>query len=284
MSRPIWFVNLIKKSFPTRFALARFTRAPLIGRLIDHAFFDGDDIIYLPRDNLIQDNLLQVNEPIERPADIALPSAVVAHFIEQAEYHWIMDFCLCRESDHCHDYPRELGCIFLGEAVLKINPKLGRLATRQEALNHLRRCQEAGLVHMIGRNKLDTIWLGATPGKQLLPICNCCPCCCLWKIIPDLNPIISSKVTKMPGIEELVSELSEEKNIEFVMLSVDRNEAAAHKYMRRYKFEFPSYTMGGPLTNQLRVPSLPTTFVISPEGEIIKKKVGIQVLYQLLQI
>ncbi len=206
MSRPIWFVNLIKKSFPTRFALARFTRAPLIGRLIDHAFFDGDDIIYLPRDNLIQDNLLQVNEPIERPADIALPSAVVAHFIEQAEYHWIMDFCLCRESDHCHDYPRELGCIFLGEAVLKINPKLGRLATRQEALNHLRRCQEAGLVHMIGRNKLDTIWLGATPGQKLMTICNCCPCCCLWRVLPHVDRTIGDKVTRMPGVTVLVTD------------------------------------------------------------------------------
>ena len=195
MSRPIWFVNLIKKSFPTRFAVARFTKAPLIGRLVDHTFFDGDDIIYLPKDNLIK-----VNEPIERPTDTVLPSSVVAHFIEQAEYRWIMDFCLCRESDHCHDYPSELGCIFLGEAVLKINPKLGRLATRREALNHLRLCQEAGLVHMIGRNKLDTIWLGATPGQKLMTICNCCPCCCLWRILPHVDRTIGDKVTRMPGV------------------------------------------------------------------------------------
>lgn len=200
MSRPIWFVNLVKKSFPSRFALARFTKAPVVGRLIDHALFGGDDIIYLPKDNLIQ-----VNEPIQRPADTVLPSAVVAHFIERSEYRWIMDFCICRDSDDCQDYPQELGCIFLGEAVLKINPKLGRLATKQEALDHLRRCQEAGLVHMIGRNKLDTIWLGATPGQKLLTICNCCPCCCLWRVLPHVDQVISDKVTRMPGVSVSVN-------------------------------------------------------------------------------
>jgi ferredoxin len=201
MSRPLWFVNLVKKSFPTRFALARVTKAPLVGRLIDYALFGGDDIIYLPKDNLIQ-----VNEPIQRPTDTVLPSAVVAHFIEQSEFHWIMDFCICRASDDCQDYPQDLGCIFLGEAVLKINPKLGRLVTRQEAMDHLRRCQEAGLVHMIGRNKLDTIWLGATPGQKLLTICNCCPCCCLWRVLPHVDRNIGDKITRMPGVSVTVND------------------------------------------------------------------------------
>jgi ferredoxin len=211
MSRPLWFVNLVKKSFPTRFALARFTKAPLVGRLIDHALFDGDDIIYLPKDNLVQDertrgNLIAVNEPIKRSPDTVLPSAVVAHFIEQSEYRWIMNFCICRASDDCQEYPQELGCLFLGEAVLKINRELGHLATKQEALDHLHRCQEAGLVHMIGRNKLDTIWLGATPGEKLLTICNCCPCCCLWRVLPHVDQAIGDKITRMPGVSVSVNE------------------------------------------------------------------------------
>ena len=32
MSRPVWFVRLISKTFPTRFAMARATKLPLIGR------------------------------------------------------------------------------------------------------------------------------------------------------------------------------------------------------------------------------------------------------------
>jgi NAD-dependent dihydropyrimidine dehydrogenase PreA subunit len=102
---------------------------------------------------------------------------------------------------HCKDYPIDLGCLFLGEAVLGINPQLGRLVSKQEALEHIKKCKDAGLVHMIGRNLLDKQWLGVKPGYKLLSICNCDPCCCLWRISPIVNSKIGSKVQKMPGIE-----------------------------------------------------------------------------------
>jgi len=135
-----------------------------------------------------------------------LPSQVVEHFIHEANYHWIMNTCICREASECRDYPINLGCLFLGEAVLGINPKLGRQVSPQEALDHVKRCREAGLVHMIGRNKLDSVWLNTRPGQKLLTICNCCPCCCLWRILPDVTPQISSKITMMPGISVSVTD------------------------------------------------------------------------------
>jgi len=92
------------------------------------------------------------------------------------------------DSTGCKDYPMDLGCIFLGEAVKEINPKFGRMATVEEALEHAKKCRDAGLVHLIGKNKLDTVWLNAGPGDKLMTICNCCPCCCLWKILPDISP------------------------------------------------------------------------------------------------
>jgi ferredoxin len=202
MARPVWFVELIKKSFPSRFLAARVTRAPVIGKLIDRMLFWGDDLVYLPKDRTIQ-----IHAAIERPADMVLPSQVVEHFIEQASYHWIMNFCLCRDSNHCQDYPVAYGCLFLGEAVLGINPALGRRVTKAEALEHARRCREAGLVHLVGRNKLDTVWLGVSPGEKLLTICNCCPCCCLWKILPVVSQSIAAKVTKMPGVKVAVGDL-----------------------------------------------------------------------------
>jgi ferredoxin len=201
MSRPIWLVNLIKKAFPGRFLAARLTKVPVIGAIVDGWLFNGDDIIYLPVDTTIQ-----INERVENSDEMILPSQIVDHFINQANFHWIMNFCICRDSSHCQEYPANYGCLFLGEAVLKINPRLGRLVTREEALDHARRCREAGLVHMIGRNKLDTVWLGATPGQKLMTICNCCPCCCLWKILPHIDTTISRKVTKMPGVSVSVTE------------------------------------------------------------------------------
>ena len=202
MARPQWFIDLIKKYFPDRFSIAKLTHVPLIGGLIDHGMFGGDDLIYLPKDETIQ-----INQAIERPQDMVLPSQIVEHFIEGSKYHWVMDFCICRESSACQDYPVEYGCLFLGEAVLGINPDHGRLVSKQEALEHVASCREAGLVHMVGRNKLDTLWLGVGPGDKLLTVCNCCPCCCLWKIIPHINPAIGDKVQKMPGASVQVTDL-----------------------------------------------------------------------------
>ncbi len=200
MSRPRWMVELIKLAFPGRFLAARATRLPLLGALADRWFFHGDDILYLPRDRVIQIRL-----PLDRPEEMVLPSQVVEHFIRQANTLWIMNHCLCRDASGCDDYPIELGCLFLGQAADGINPELGRPVSQAEALAHVARCREAGLVHLVGRNKLDTLWLGVGPGDRLMTICNCCPCCCLWRILPSVAPHISAKVTRMPGVTVAVT-------------------------------------------------------------------------------
>jgi ferredoxin len=201
MSRPLWFVQLIKKTFPRRFLAARVTKVPLIGRILDHWLFEGDDLIYLPKDQVIE-----INQSLDMPGEMVLPSQVVEHFIEKANVHWIMDFCICRAAEKCEDYPIDLGCLFLGEAALGINPQLGRRVTKEEAREHVRRCRETGLVHLIGRNKLDTVWLDVGPGDKLLTVCNCCPCCCLWRMLPQVAPQISAKITRMPGVTVAVSD------------------------------------------------------------------------------
>jgi Pyruvate/2-oxoacid:ferredoxin oxidoreductase delta subunit len=203
MSRPLWFVELVKKSFPARFFLARLTHVPGFRQLIDRLLFHEDDIIYLPRDHTVR---IEINEPIATRSDVVVPSAVLEHFIDEAEYHWVMNFCICRAADGCESYPIEYGCLFLGEAVEQINPALGRRVTRQEAREHVQRCREAGLVHLVGRNKLDTMWLGAVPGHKLLTICNCCPCCCLWRVLPHIHDTIGNKVTRMPGVSVTVND------------------------------------------------------------------------------
>jgi ferredoxin len=201
MTHRPWLIHILEKTFNNRFLFAKLTRVPWIGKLVYLAAFKDDHIVYLPRTDIVP-----VNRPLSNPGNFIYPSRIIEHFIHKAEYHWIMNFCICRESSGCRDYPIELGCLFMGEAVLKIDPKLGRLVTRQEALDHVQRCNQAGLVHLIGRNKLDTLWLKATPGEKLLTVCNCCPCCCLWKMLPNLNPVISSRISKLPGLDIRVTD------------------------------------------------------------------------------
>jgi len=70
----------------------------------------------------------------------------------------------------------------------------------------LRRCREAGLVHMIGRDRLDTSWLNIGPDEKLLTICNCCECCCLWRLLPNLASSLGNTVKKMPGVRVQITE------------------------------------------------------------------------------
>jgi len=200
--KPLWFIDLLKKNFKHRFTLAGLTRLPLIGSMMDHALFAGDALVILPKDAVIQ---VEVNQALEPPTNTVLPSQVVHTLIDQAGYHFAMDFCLCRESNQCEDYPRDLGCLFMGEAAKRIDPRLGHPITREEAHAHARRARDAGLVHLVGRNKLDAVWLDVSPGERLLTVCNCCPCCCLWKMLPGLSPVIGGKVTRMEGVEVTVT-------------------------------------------------------------------------------
>lgn len=200
--RPLWFIGLLKKNFRHRFLLAKVSRLPILGAVMDKMLFEDDDLVYLPKDRVIR---IKIDQSIDLPINTALPSRIVHSFIDQAEVHWVMDFCICRESNKCKNYPRELGCLFMGEAAKRIDPRLGRFVTRKEAHDHVRKAREAGLVHLIGRNKLDAFWLDTGPGERLLTVCNCCPCCCLWKMLPNLNHVIGSKVTKMEGVEVQVT-------------------------------------------------------------------------------
>jgi ferredoxin len=162
--------------------------------------FNGDDMMYLPKDRVV------IQQAIENPGSVALPSTVVDHFIEKASHRWIMNRCICREGDHCTEYPHDLGCIFLGEAVLTINPKMGRLASKEEALAHARKARELGMVQLIGRDRIDNLWMGARPFGKLMTICHCCPCCCLFRVIPDLDPQNREKIRRMPGVEVWVDQ------------------------------------------------------------------------------
>ena len=105
------------------------TNVPIIGKLIDKLLFQGDDIIYLT-----QDKIIPVNQNVEKQADMVLPSRVLEYFINKANLHFIMHSCICRESMDCKNYPKDLGCLFMGSGVLDINSHLGKIVSKEEAV------------------------------------------------------------------------------------------------------------------------------------------------------
>ncbi len=204
MARPLWFIEFLKRHFELRYFGAEMTKWPVVGRMMERALFNGhqtgDALFYLPKDRVI------IQQRVDDQENVVVPSEVVAHFIKEASHIFLMNYCICREAANCQNYDHDIGCIFLGEAVLDINPKLGRLVDQETALAHLERARKAGLVHLIGRDKIDAVWMGVKPSTKLMTICNCCPCCCLFRFLPNLAPKLQKKIERMPGVRVEVTE------------------------------------------------------------------------------
>lgn len=184
----------LKYIFNWRFWIAEITKkSKAYRKLVDKMLFENDEIIVVP-------NTINVNKKIESEGSEFLPTDVIKEVVKRCDDIVIMNSCLCRTSNNCQDYPQDLGCIFLGPTSKKIPKHIGRKATVEEAFAQIDKADEAGLSHIIGRNKIDTVWMNVHPGRGLLTICHCCPCCCLWKVYPNLDNEISDKLEKLDGI------------------------------------------------------------------------------------
>ncbi|HHY00118.1 MAG TPA: 4Fe-4S binding protein [Methanothermobacter sp.] len=207
-------VWVIKFTFNSRFALANLCRKlPPLARLVDKLFFQGDDMQVLPMDTAIKTQRsgnvqeLEVNKSVPiKNENTVLPSQVLGEMIQKSKYHFIMDSCICRTSNNCQEYPQDLGCLFLGKGSQKISKKLGRPVTAREAMEHIQKCSKLGLVPIIGRNKIDSVWLNTGPKEDLLSICHCCQCCCLWKMTPNLPEDMGSCFSSMEGVQLVFNE------------------------------------------------------------------------------
>lgn len=187
-------IAIVNRIFGWRFRIANLTKqSKIMKRIIDKIVFEDDEIIFVP-------NSIEINKKIKSEGSEFLPTDVLKEVIRKTEDIVIMDSCLCRLSNGCKDYPQDLGCIFLGPTTKKIPRAICHEATVEEALNHVDKADKAGLTHVIGKNKIDSIWMNVGPRDGLLTICHCCPCCCLWKVIPNLDQDIVNKIEPLEGV------------------------------------------------------------------------------------
>lgn len=187
-------IFVVNKIFNWRFRIAQTTKKSNIAKkVINKMLFEKDEIVVIP-------NTINVNKKIEAEKSEFLPTDVIKDVIRRCDDIVIMNSCLCRTSNDCKDYPKDIGCIFLGPTSRKISENIGRKATVEEALAQVDEADAAGLSHIIGRNKIDTVWMNIRPGEGLLTICHCCPCCCLWKVYPNLHSDITDKLERLDGV------------------------------------------------------------------------------------
>ncbi len=81
-------------------------------------------------------------------------------------------------------------------------------------------------------------------------------------------------VHEMPTIQSLYDVVKNEEDIEVVLLSMDEAPEKAIMFLRSRKLKMPNYFPTSALPDVFNSEGLPTTFVISKEGQIIYKKEG----------
>jgi UDP-glucose 4-epimerase len=150
--------------------------------------------------------ILPVQEAIQGAESVALPYQLLTPLVEQASGHLVLGKCPCRNAENCHTAPHDFGCLYLGEAVEKVSPKIGQHTDAQGALAHVRQGLELGLVPMIVHASFDAEML-SLPYNKMLAVCFCCDCCCTVRHHLRLGPsTFDETVHRLPGLTVMISE------------------------------------------------------------------------------
>jgi ferredoxin len=174
----------------------RMGRLPVLGTLLQPAFS--------PR--LHQVTMLPVNEPVDRGRQAVLPYTLLHDLLQRASARFIMNECVCRSREGCHDFPIDLGCLFLGDGAARIHPSLGRLCDVDEAARHVQRGLQAGLYPLVAHTVVDALTFGI-PYRRMLTVCFCCECCCLVQRGLRTGPASLLKVVQpLPGVKVMVGQ------------------------------------------------------------------------------
>lgn len=144
---------------------------------------------------------LPINEDIEMAEDMPMPITILDQLIEEASHRMIYEFCGCREACQCNHYPREIGCLMLGDSAAGANPDFCREVDVAEAKEHARKAVDAGLVPFVGVAKVDETIFGIKGRGHLLSVCFCCECCCLTRFFGRF-PLksVENMMTPLDGI------------------------------------------------------------------------------------
>ncbi len=79
---------------------------------------------------------------------------------------------------------------------------------------------------------------------------------------------------EMPTIQSLYNKMKNRDDIVFVMVSLDNDSSKAKAFIKSSNFDFPVYFLNGYLPKIYDSGTIPSTYVISKQGKIVAKEVG----------
>ncbi len=165
---------------PTSSKLLKKTSHPIFGQLIRWLYrLEG-------KNYHTQGHILPLNKSLDKSErfgkSLVTPADLVKKAVNEASYRIILDRCLCRDGFECKDYPRDLGCLMLGEACRHmVDSGIAREITEEEALAFVDKAADLGMVSILGWAEYEAVAKGISEEDHTnyFEICFCCPCCCL---------------------------------------------------------------------------------------------------------
>lgn len=194
MGRSRRVYNVLMKFWPLGKVLYWLGNKPIVGPLVEPLLrAAGDEAIIIP-----------VQEAVRGTGNVVLPYSLLTPLIERASARFLMSECMCRRGENCQVYAHDIGCIFLGNGAMEINPAMGHLVGVDEALTHVGRAMAVGLVPLIVRAAFDN-WMLGIPYHRTLAVCFCCDCCCAVRQGLRLGPpVFWDTVVRLPGLSMTV--------------------------------------------------------------------------------
>lgn len=183
--------KLIEKLWPYGGIGKKVARAPVLDKVLGPILWNEKnlDATYIP-----------VGESVDVPPGSLLPFRVIEELVRKASRRFIMDRCICRSAGKCGSYPVEIGCLFLGGAAGDIEEELGRHASADEALDHVRRASAHGLLPCVLHASFDASLLGIDY-RRMLAVCFCCNCCCVFRTDMLRGPVAyRDRIIRLPGL------------------------------------------------------------------------------------
>jgi Pyruvate/2-oxoacid:ferredoxin oxidoreductase delta subunit len=186
--------GLVARFFSIVIKTSRYYNVPLLGALLKKIMF------FTPLDEIQTRSLIvNINRNVADDANnVVLSIDFMKQVVRNAKFIMIMNNCLCREGSRCADYPVDHGCIFVGEGCRGMAERgIGRQATVEEALRHIDRGAELGLVGQCLWIEVEQYLWGIRDEDlhRFLEICFCCPCCCnAFKLIKNVDREFKSHI------------------------------------------------------------------------------------------
>lgn len=147
---------------------------------------------------------IPINEELNTSESTVVPKQIVEEMITRASHIIRLPTCLCRLGCRCDHFPLDIGCLFLGESTRDADPSLGIPVSKVQALEHMQRAIDAGLILQIGKVDADPFFLQIKSHKwdRFMTLCFCCPCCCVaMRNAKRFSPKITALMHKLEGLK-----------------------------------------------------------------------------------